>query len=158
MDARPSKLRSAHHTGFTVSDLERSLGFYQGLLGMTLVARQEGRRPYLAVITGFADLYLKTAFLKVTPESDHILELLEYSSHPGEPTARETNLPGNAHLCFRVGDIDGLYRELSASGVKFIAPPETITSGVNQGGLGCYLRDPDGFTIELFQPAETRAG
>jgi catechol 2,3-dioxygenase-like lactoylglutathione lyase family enzyme len=135
-----------------VADIERSLAFYEGLLGMTLIGRQEGRRPYLAVITGFSDLYLKTAFLKATPDSDHILELLEYSSDVGEPTPRETNRPGNAHLCFKVDDIDSLYQDLSATGVHFISQPEPITSGVNRGGRGCYLRDPDGFTLEFFRP------
>jgi hypothetical protein len=27
-----------------------------------------------------------------------------------------------------------------------------ITSGPNQGGFAVYLGDPDGYTIELFQP------
>lgn len=28
----------------------------------------------------------------------------------------------------------------------------TIDSGINDGGAAVYLRDPDGYTIELFQP------
>jgi len=27
-----------------------------------------------------------------------------------------------------------------------------ITAGLNRGGLGIYLRDPNGILIELFQP------
>lgn len=37
-------------------------------------------------------------------------------------------------------------------GVRFVSPPTPVTSGVNAGALGCYPRDPDGFTVELFQP------
>ena len=37
------QLTGVYHTGFTVSDLERSIAFYRDLLGMHLVHRQEGR-------------------------------------------------------------------------------------------------------------------
>lgn len=30
--------------------------------------------------------------------------------------------------------------------------PVTIDSGINDGGAAVYIRDPDGYTIELFQP------
>ena len=106
-------LTDAYHTGFTVASLERSIAFYRDLLGMTLVAQQEGQRPYLAIVTGFPDVYLRTAFLKATPDSPHILELLEYRSHPADPLPPETNRPGNAHLCFYVRDIHGLHRRLA---------------------------------------------
>jgi catechol 2,3-dioxygenase-like lactoylglutathione lyase family enzyme len=144
------------HTGFTVADIERSIAFYRDQLGLLLISQQEGQRPYLSVMTGFPGVYLKTAFLKVTPEAEHVLELLEYTSHPGEPTPRETNRPGNGHICLRVAEIQALYTRLSAAGVTFISPPEPITSGVNAGAVACYLRDPDGFTVELIQPPARR--
>jgi hypothetical protein len=37
--------------------------------------------------------------------------------------------------------------------VKFLSAPVPITAGVNAGAYAVYLRDPDGFTIELVQPA-----
>ena len=151
MDA-PSYLVGAMHTGFTVADIERSIHFYRDLLGMTLISRQEGQRPYLAEITGFPDVYLKTAFLKATPTDAHVLELLEYTSHPAPATPRETNRPGNAHISFRVSDIHALHRHLARHDVTFMSPPALVTSGVNSGTLSCYLRDPDGFTIEITQP------
>ncbi len=147
-----SQLINVFHTGFTVANMDRALHFYRDLLGMTLIAQQEGQRPYLARVTGFENVYLKTAFLKAHPEQEHVLELLEYTSHPAEPLPEETNRPGNAHLCFRVRDIMAMYRALSAQGVRFVNPPEPITSGINQGAIACYLRDPDGHTIELIQP------
>jgi len=48
------KLTGVCHTGFTVSDLERSRAFYRDLLGMRLVHRQEGTAPYLSAATGGA--------------------------------------------------------------------------------------------------------
>src|SRR5437870_8861165 len=93
------------------------------------------------------------AFLRAPGSADHILELLEYENHPGEPTPRETNRPGNGHLCFIVDDAVAVYREFMAKGVRFMSDgPVLITAGVNRGALAAYLRDPDDVTIEIFQP------
>ena len=147
------KLTSVFHTGFTVSDIERSIDFYRDSLGMTLVHRQEGTAPYLATVTGFPGVRLKMAFLKLSADDPHVLELLEYVSHPAEPTDRATNRPGNGHLCFKVDDIHAWYRSLTSKGVPTISEPVLITAGINRGAYAVYLRDPDGFTIELYQPA-----
>jgi catechol 2,3-dioxygenase-like lactoylglutathione lyase family enzyme len=147
------KLTSVFHTGFTVGDIERSIAFYRDTLGMELVHRQEGTAEYLAVVTGFPRVRLRMAFLKTSRDDPHVLELLEYVSHPAEPTDRATNRPGNGHLCFKVDDIHAWYRTLAAKGVTTISPPALITAGVNEGAFALYLRDPDGFTIELYQPA-----
>jgi catechol 2,3-dioxygenase-like lactoylglutathione lyase family enzyme len=157
MSDEPSQLLNVFHTGFTVANMERAVEFYRDWLGMVVVTAQEGQRPYLATITGFPDIYLKTTFLKVSPEAEHTLELLEYTSHPGEPLPDDTNRPGNAHLCYRVRDIQALYEKLrSRPGVRFVNPPVAVTSGINTGAIACYLRDPDGHTIELIQPPPPR--
>ena len=132
------KLTSVAHTGFTVSDLERSLAFYRDLLGMHVVNKQDTTAPYVGTVTGFPGAYLKIAHLKVTPDDTHTLELLQYVSHPGEPTDRATNRPG-----------------LKAHGVEFRSEPVPVTTGMNVGASAVYLRDPDGFTIELVQPARS---
>jgi len=147
------QLTGIYHTGFTVSSLERSIAFYRDLLGMHLMHRQEGTAPYLAAVTGFPAVRLQVALLKRTPDDPHTLELLQYVSHPAEPTDRATNRPGNGHLCFKVDDIQAWYQRLSAHGVQFISEPVPITAGINTGAYAVYLRDPDGFTIELVQPA-----
>jgi len=145
-------VRRAHHTGFTVANLERSLSFYRDVLGLEVVGEQLGTADYLATVTGFPGVRLQMAFLRA-PGDDHILELLEYVSHPGEPTPRETNRPGNGHLCLVVDDAEATFRELVAKGVTFMSDaPARITAGVNRGARAAYLRDPDGFTIEIFQP------
>jgi lactoylglutathione lyase len=146
------KIEAMYHTGFTVSDIERSIEFYRDVLGLSLFRRQQGTAPYLATITGFEGVRLEIALLK-TPDGSGMLELLQYVSHPAPPTPRETNRPGNGHVCFRVGDIHQACEELERRGVQLISKPVEITAGVHKGAFGVYLRDPDGFTIELFQPA-----
>ena len=149
------KVEGVYHVGFTVSDIERSIEFYRDVLGMTLYKRQQGTAEYLAAITGFPGVRLEVALLRA-PDGHGMLELLQYVSHPAPATERETNRPGNAHLCFAVSDIHEACEELRRRGVRLVSPPAEITAGVHRGGYGVYVRDPDGFTIELFQPPAAR--
>jgi catechol 2,3-dioxygenase-like lactoylglutathione lyase family enzyme len=151
------KIEGMYHVGFTVSDIDRSVEFYRDVLGLSLYRRQTGTAEYLATITGFPEVKLEVALLK-TPDGGGMLELLQYASHPAAATPRETNRPGNAHLCLKVSDIHEACAELRRRGVRLISDPAEITAGVHQGGYGVYLRDPDGFTIELFQPPARRVG
>ncbi|MGE0820509.1 MAG: VOC family protein [Candidatus Binatia bacterium] len=147
------KLTSVAHTGFTVSDLERSLTFYRDLLGMQVIHQRDTTEEYVSKVTGFANAHLKIALLKLRPEDPHTLELLQYISHPGEPTDRATNRPGNGHLALRVDDIHAWYQRLAAAGVEIRSEaPVPIRHGINAGAYAIYLRDPDGFTLELVQP------
>ena len=63
------------------------------------------------------------------------------------------NRPGNSHLCVTVSDLRACHADLKAKGVRFKSDPVTITAGPNAGGLVVYFYDPDGYTLELFQPA-----
>jgi catechol 2,3-dioxygenase-like lactoylglutathione lyase family enzyme len=143
---------SVYHTGFTVSDIERSIVFYRDVLGLRLVNRRTGTAPYLGTITGFDGARLEIAHLQPV-EGGSMLELLQYVSHPAPPTDRATNRPGNGHLCFKVGDIQAACAELRRRGVTLVSEPTEITAGAHAGGWAVYLRDPDGFTVELYQGA-----
>jgi catechol 2,3-dioxygenase-like lactoylglutathione lyase family enzyme len=141
---------SVYHTGFTVSDIERSVAFYRDVLGMRLVRRQTGTAPYLAQVTGFDGVRLEIALLQPA-DGGSMLELLQYVSHPAPPTDRATNRPGNGHLCFRVDDLRAACAELRRRGVALVSEPIEITAGSHAGGWAVYLRDPDGFTVELYE-------
>ena len=146
-----------HHTSFTVRNLEKSLEFYCGILGMELVARQGGAHGYLQAITGYPDAHLDVALVRV-PGDDHLLELIEYKSPKGTPIdAKNTCNPGSAHLCFVVDDLPKRYEELKAKGVRFKSDgPVPITAGVNRGGYAVYFLDPDDITLEMLQPPSVR--
>lgn len=143
-------LTGFHHTSLTVSDLEQSIRFYS-MLGLEVVMQQESQSQYLKDITGFPDAHIKQAHLGL-PGSGHRLELFEYVRPRGQPARSRNCDPGNTHLAFLVDDLQAMYDTLAGRGVEMVSPPIPITTGVNTGGSGLYLRDPDGFTIELFQP------
>ena len=146
------KIVGVHHTSYTVSDIERSKQFYCDLLGCEVIWEREIVDKYFRDIVAFPDSVVKAVVLRI-PGSDHVLELFEYVHPRGAKPDMSTNNPGNSHLAFFVDDLRAAYEELSVKGVKFKSEPVEIDYGENAGSWGIYLEDPDGITMELFQPA-----
>ncbi|MBI3973150.1 MAG: VOC family protein [Chloroflexi bacterium] len=144
-------LQGFHHSGFTVSDMERSLAFYRDVLGLPVVADMQPEADYPARVTGFLGATFRIVFLQLAP-GGHILELIQYKTRAGEPLPLATNRPGCGHICFLVDDLPAVYERLhKQQGVTFVSAPVPITQGANRGGYAVYLRDPDGITVELLQ-------
>jgi catechol 2,3-dioxygenase-like lactoylglutathione lyase family enzyme len=140
------------HTGLTVTDLERSIGFYRDELGFEVVMQQEKQGGYLGAIVGYPEAHVRMAHLAL-PGSAHRIELFQYL----EPaSARRTTEPrdvGVTHVCLVVDDLQSLYERLRASdSCSFLSPPVEVDTGANRGSSALYLRDPDGILVELFQP------
>jgi len=148
-----SAVSKIHHTGYTVSNLERSLEFYRDLLGCEVVARQDKQGGYLATIVGYPDAHVRMAQLRA-PQTEHVIELFEYVAPTPTRSQLEPRKIGTSHVCFIVVDLDATYERLRAAGItSFISPPVEVDTGVNAGGRALYLHDPDGIPMELFQPA-----
>ncbi len=58
--------------------------------------------------------------------------------------------PVNCLLNIRVADVEACYREWSAKGATFLTPPQD-NNGLE---MRCYMRDPDGYLIEVGQASE----
>jgi lactoylglutathione lyase len=144
------------HFSFTVSDLQRSIEFYCGLLGMQLRLCQDQNNEYTRKLVGYADANLKVAQLSLAGTSigpsGHVLELVQFLHPIFPPNPPGTGRPNSAHMAFTVEDIHAEYKRLSAAGVKFRSEPIPIAAGVNRGGATVYFLDPDGVTLELLQP------
>ena len=146
-------ISAVHHIGLTVADIERSIKFYRDLMGMELIGRRPSvKSDYVARQTGYKDVELNVASFRVGPNSPQTLEVVQYMTNKCEPSNQATNRPGNSHLCMLVDDLRASYEDLAAKGVRFKSEPVEITAGPNAGGLAIYLSDPDGYTLELFQP------
>lgn len=145
------KVTGADHTSYTVSNLEHSLEFYVGLLGCEVLWQREITSQYFRDIVGFPDCVVKAAHLRI-PSTTHKLELFEYVVPRGVPADVHTNNVGSSHLSFFVDDLQAAYEELKVKGVRFRSPPIAIDTGANKGTYALYMLDPDGITVELFQP------
>ncbi|CAN7632951.1 VOC family protein [Phenylobacterium sp. LjRoot219] len=144
------------HFSFTISDIDRSIRWYTEVLGLELVHRQRQENAYTQKLVGIPGAILEIAQFKVpgvTPAySTHMLELVQYVTERGAaPSALPTSQVGVAHLALIVTDIHSRYARMQEQGVAFRNPPVEITEGANKGGWACYLRDPDGITLELLQ-------
>ena len=146
------KLKTILHTGLTVSNLDKSVEFYQDVLGLDLIFRVDDRAPgwnndYIGRLVGIPNAELREAWLAL---GDHVVELVEYLSPKGQSTSQtRPNDVGNVHVCFLVDDIEAAYKELSAKGVRFAGPPPKVAEGERAGVSGIYMWDPDGHNIEL---------
>ncbi len=143
-------IRGAHHTSFTVADLDKSLTFFRDLLGLEVLFTREVSDAYFGRIVDLPGCRVKAALLRI-PGSAHHLELFEYLTPAGQACRPRPCDPGSSHLSFLVDDLPGLFQRLRGQ-VNFVSAPVAIEAGPNQGGYGVYARDPNGILIEFFQP------
>jgi glyoxylase I family protein len=144
-----------HHTGLTVSNLERTLAFWCDALGMQVVVQQDRQGGYFERIVGEHGVDVRTAQIAFGGEGPRI-ELFEFRSPRGGRVALRTADVGFSHVCVACDDVDGLLERLVAAGGEAVSEPVSVDTGVNAGGRGVYVRDPDGHVLELFTPPPAR--
>lgn len=120
---------------FIVSaDVERSRRFYSDVLGGTTVIAGEGddQVTYVALANTWIIINVgggptddkPTVTLEVPPDRDRV----------------------SSFLNIRVADIEAAYADWSARGAEFLTPPKKHVTEMR-----CYIRDPDGYIIEVGQ-------
>jgi catechol 2,3-dioxygenase-like lactoylglutathione lyase family enzyme len=147
------KASRLHHVGIPVSDLDRSVAWYEHVLGLVLDKRAPSSGEALSRAVEVPEAEMNVAFLAV---GGHLLlELLEYTSPRGRPYALANCDVGAVHVCFEVDDIQAAHADLTAAGIAFNHPPIELgpDAGDLEGYWFAYFRDPDGVQLELFQLA-----
>jgi catechol 2,3-dioxygenase-like lactoylglutathione lyase family enzyme len=114
----------------TVRDVARSRDFYSRVLGGTVVVDEN---PCIVRLSN--SWIIMNPGGPPTPDKPGI-SLVDYE--PGETTSSFLNL--------RVADIAARYAEWAANGAEFLTPP--LDRGAE---TRCYMRDPDGYLIEVGQ-------
>ena len=144
------RIIATDHTGITVSNLERSLGFWQNVLGFEFSHRAHQTGEMASEITGVAEAEIKLAVVKAP--GGHKIELLEYLAPPDRKHVdlRPCDV-GHVHVALIVDDLDAVLEKIAVSGWKAAGKPQTLTHGPNAGKRVVYVRDPDGTTIEFMQ-------
>jgi lactoylglutathione lyase len=128
------------HTMVRVSDLQESLDFYCGKLGLIEIDRKESEKGRFTLVFLAAPGDAEQARSSKAP-----LVELTYNWDP-EAYSGGRNF---GHLAYRVDDIYGLCRRLMEQGVTINRPP--------RDGHMAFIRSPDGISIELLQRGEALA-
>jgi catechol 2,3-dioxygenase-like lactoylglutathione lyase family enzyme len=134
------KITEADHTNWRVRDVGRSLGFYRDVLGLEPFGLEEYERGEHPLVS-----------LRVTP--GFILHLRP------DPTFEPVSTGGYDHLALVVEDTnpEALAEYLEAAGVEIESTSRNVI-GARGSGQALYVRDPDGYLIELkFYDAESGA-
>jgi catechol 2,3-dioxygenase-like lactoylglutathione lyase family enzyme len=118
---------------FIVSDdVERSRRFYTEVLGGRVVYSGPGGLTYVALSNSWIIINVGGG-----PTDDKPEVTLE--------TPRDLDRV-SSFLNIRVKDVKAVYAEWSARGAQFLTPPKQ-----HQYEIRCYIRDPDGYLIEVGQ-------
>jgi len=141
------------HVNLNVTDLERSIAFYEklGWKVMFDLGRHEAR-PIDEIVRGGSAARVKTVILSLgdDPRRTTKLELMEYVEPPArrapEAPPEET---GPRRLALRVKDLDGTLEELRAAGIEIDRVHEVRSMGGRQ--RFALFRDPDGILLELVE-------
>lgn len=125
------RVHALGHVVLKVRELDRSLAFFNGVLGLPVVARAMIRnRPM--------------AFFSIAG-NHHDLALMEMG---GDAPSSPERSPGLAHVAFKIGNgLDELRAARSHLQENGVAIDATVDHTVSQS---LYIRDPDGNWIELY--------
>jgi catechol 2,3-dioxygenase-like lactoylglutathione lyase family enzyme len=118
-----------------VADIARSVAFYRDVLGATVL--REGEPTFLR----FGNVWL-TINLGGGPPTDDKPEVTV--TPPKDPDVL------SSFLNLRVNDIESCYALWRSRGAKFITEPKKHATEYR-----CYMRDPDGYLIEVGQTTMT---
>lgn len=139
------------HYGLSVSDIKATARFLCEDLGLQMtvpVTEREG--PAVEKVVGLPGARLLICCIG-TPDNG-IIELNQYLTPEGGGIDLKICNHGVAHLAFRVKNIEEQYDRMVKKGIHFNTPPVLVEGGPLKGGKVCYLRGPDGITLELVEP------
>jgi predicted enzyme related to lactoylglutathione lyase len=120
----------------TVADIERSARNYEKVFGGRILSLGDSKgasghiqiaNTWLIVNVGGGPTPDKPTVTLSVPDPDHI----------------------NSFMNFRVADIQACYELWKSRGAEFITPPIP-----KYGEIRCYIRDPDGYIIEVGQSTD----
>ena len=123
------------HTMIRVGDLQRSIDFYTGVLGMKLLRRKD-----------YPDGKFTLAFVGYADESEQaVIEL----THNWETKSYELG-NGFGHIALGMPDVYKACEAVKAKGGKVTREPGPMKFG---GSVIAFVEDPDGYKIEFIQRA-----
>ena len=143
-------MTTIHHVGITVSDMARSLAFYEDLLGGERLGPYERSGPRIDAVTGYPGVVVRQAFVRAQ-EGATVVELLQYDGGSDVVLDPDNGNVGAAHVAITVRDLDGTLERLRGRGVTVLSEP-IVASEPMAGHRVVYVLDPDRVRVELVEP------
>ncbi|QDP00924.1 lactoylglutathione lyase [Thalassotalea sp. PS06] len=124
------------HTMLRVGDLDRSISFYQDVLGMRLLRRSDNEQyQYTLAFMGYDDMANST--------------VLELTYNWG---VTNYDLGGAfGHIAIEVDDVYTACEKIKSLGGVISREPGPVKGGTTEIA---FVKDPDGYAIELIQAKE----
>jgi lactoylglutathione lyase len=120
------------HTCYRILEIDRSVAFYEAL-GFEEKGRLPIREEAINVFMGLPD--------------DGDVPRLELTYNVGREEPYDVGT-GYGHIAITTADLDTTLERLAGQGIEPERPPYTVRDG---GSRLCFVRDPDGYRIELIE-------
>ena len=120
------------HTCYRITNIDRSVGFYEAL-GF----EEKGRLPIREEAIN--------VFMGLPEDGDEPRLELTYNIGHDEPYDLGT---GYGHIAITTSDLDLTLERLGEQSIEPERPPYTVRDG---GSRICFVRDPDGYRVELIE-------
>ena len=120
------------HTCYRITDVDRSVAFYNAL-GFNEIGRIPIRDEAINVFMGLPD--------------DGPEPRLELTYNIGREAPYEIGT-GYGHIAITTADLEGTLARLAGQGIEPERPPYSVREG---GSRLCFVRDPDGYRIEIIE-------
>jgi catechol 2,3-dioxygenase-like lactoylglutathione lyase family enzyme len=138
------------HTCINVRDMDESLDFYCGILGMTISKEMILSGKGMDETVGLENVIASMIWLNAGDGPQ--VELLHFIHPEGKKYDLKDNDIGIAHICFEVEDVKETYHYLVERGVHVIRPPESpVVGGELDGYFSFHILDPNGVNLEIKQ-------
>jgi predicted enzyme related to lactoylglutathione lyase len=125
----------------TVADIDRSANFYEKVFDGRILSRGDSKGASGHILIGNTWLIVNVGG---GPTPDKPTVTLSVPVDPDKVSS---------FMMIRVADIQACYRLWKGRGADFITPPMP-----KRGEICCYMRDPDGYIIEVGQSTELMYG
>ena len=139
--------------GMTVSDIDRSVAFFTGVLTFEKVSDVELAGGEHERLLGLFGVRMRVVRLRL---GDEHIELTEFLAPRGRPVPADSRSNDRwfQHVAIIVSDMDAAYARLRQHNVEHASPePQRLPDwNPNAGGIKAfYFKDPDGHALEVLQ-------
>lgn len=147
-------LKEIVHIGLTVSDIDKSIEFYQNILGLTKTGELVMQGKETDKLFGKENVKVKIAYMngeeKISAPPIELLQFVDNDIIKEEGSLFKTSA---SEICFKVENIERLYKKLKENSVECISEPQyfDFTEFGFRKSKALYFKDPDGIILEAME-------